>query len=259
MNNENSKIIVTDLCKSFGPKKVLEGINLNIKEGESLVIIGGSGSGKSVLLKSIIGLIKPESGSVKVDGEETLGLSEKEYAHIIKKFGFLFQGGALFDSLTVWENICFGLLQRQKMNKAEAKEIAIRKLQSVGLKEDVADLFPSELSGGMQKRVSLARSVAENPEIIFFDEPTTGLDPIMANIINDLIIRCSEELGATTITITHDMESARKIADNVAMIHKGKIIWHGTVEEMDKTDNEFVRQFINGEIEGPIQMEVQDH
>lgn len=253
------KISLRDVHKSFGKKKVLKGINLDIKKGESLVVIGGSGSGKSVLIKNIIGLMEPTSGSIKIDGEEVAHLSSRSRSDRMGKFGVLFQGGALFDSLPVWKNIAFSLMQSGKMNAADAYKLAISKLASVGLKEDVASLSPSELSGGMQKRVALARAIAANPEIIFFDEPTTGLDPIMADIINDLIIKCSEELGATTFTITHDMHSARRIADKVAMIYDGQIIWQGTVEEMDSCKNEMVQQFIHGRAEGPIKMQVQDH
>jgi phospholipid/cholesterol/gamma-HCH transport system ATP-binding protein len=253
------KISLRHVYKSFGAKKVLKGIDLDVHAGESLVVIGGSGSGKSVLIKCIIGLLEPTRGSIKIDGQEVAHLSGRDRSTMMKKFGMLFQGGALFDSLPVWKNISFEMMQSKKNKDADAYKFAVSKLASVGLKEDVAKLFPSELSGGMQKRVSLARAVAGHPEIIFFDEPTTGLDPIMADIINDLIIKCSSELGATTVTITHDMHSARRIADKVAMIYDGKIIWCGTVKEMDTCDNEMVQQFIHGRAEGPIKMQVQDH
>ncbi|MCE3233031.1 MAG: transporter ATP-binding protein [Rickettsiaceae bacterium] len=252
-------ISLRDVHKSFGSKKVLKGINLDIAKGESLVVIGGSGSGKSVLIKNIIGLMEPTSGSIKIDGEEVSHLSSRARSNKMSKFGVLFQGGALFDSLPVWRNISFALMQSGKMNADEAYKLAVSKLASVGLKEDVANLSPSELSGGMQKRVALARAIASNPEIIFFDEPTTGLDPIMADVINNLITKCSSELGATTFTITHDMHSVRKIADKVAMIYDGVIVWYGKVDEMDTCDNEMVQQFIHGRAEGPIKMQVQDH
>ncbi|MFW0777934.1 MAG: ABC transporter ATP-binding protein [Rickettsiales bacterium] len=246
------KIVVKDVHKAFGKKVVLDGINLTIEKGESLVVIGGSGSGKSVLLKCILGIITPDSGSITIDGQEVTKLSFKERQQVLRKFGMLFQGGALFDSLPVWENISFALLQNKLVDRKQARELAIEKLQSVGLGQEVIDLSPSELSGGMQKRVALARAIAANPEIIFFDEPTTGLDPIMADVINQLIVKCSKELGATTLTITHDMASVRRIAHKVAMIYKGKIIWQGEVREIERSNNEYVDQFIHGRAEGPI-------
>lgn len=246
MDKENNKIEVSDLHKAFGRKRVLNGVDLKIKKGESLVVIGGSGTGKSVLIKCIQGLIRPDSGSIKIDGFETVGAARKENEKHYAKMGMLFQGGALFDSLSVWENVAFGLLENQKMPRRQAREKAVEVLRQVGLGPDVADLSPSELSGGMQKRVGLARAVATRPEIIFFDEPTTGLDPIMADVINDLIIDSVKKLGASALTITHDMASARKIADRIAMLYQGKIIWQGTVAEMDKTDNPYVCQFVNG-------------
>ncbi len=252
----DTKIKITNLHKAFGRKVVLDGVDLEIKKGESLVVIGGSGTGKSVLIKCIQGILTPEQGSILVDDEEVVGVSEKEKEKLHSKMGMLFQGGALFDSLSVWENVAFGLIENQKMDKKNAKMEAIRVLRQVGLAPDVADLSPSELSGGMQKRVGLARAIATRPEIIFFDEPTTGLDPIMSDVINGLIIESVKGLGATALTITHDMASARKIADKIAMLYKGKIIWQGTVKELDKTDNEYVRQFINGSSEGPIKVEV---
>lgn len=251
----SEKIVVKNLTKNFGDKKVLNGIDLSVNKGESLVILGGSGSGKSVLIKTIVGLINATSGSIKIDDKETVNISTKKRDNLMEKFGFLFQGGALFDSIPVWQNISFRLLNQNssnKISKKEAREIAISKLQSVGLNERVADLYPSELSGGMQKRASLARAIATNPEVIFFDEPTTGIDPIMADVINNLIIANSKKLGATTITITHDMSSARKIADKIAMLYEGRIIWCGSVKEMDSSDNEYLKQFINGNAEGPI-------
>ena len=251
-----TKIKITNLHKAFGPKVVLDGVDLDIKEGESLVVIGGTGTGKSVLIKCIQGILTADEGSILVDDREVVGVSEKEKEQLHSKMGMLFQGGALFDSLSVWENVAFGLIENQKMDRKTAKTEAIRVLRQVGLAPDVADLSPSELSGGMQKRVGLARAIATRPEIIFFDEPTTGLDPIMSDVINELIIESVKGLGATALTITHDMASARKIADRIAMLYKGKIIWQGTVKEMDKTDNEYVRQFINGCSQGPIKVEV---
>ncbi len=251
-----SKIKISNLHKAFGKKVVLDGVDLELRKGESLVVIGGSGTGKSVLIKCIQGLLTPDSGSILIDGEETVGADREQQAALHSKMGMLFQGGALFDSLTVWENVAFGLLENQKMPRKQAKTEAIRVLRQVGLAPDVADLSPSELSGGMQKRVSLARAIATKPEIIFFDEPTTGLDPIMAAVINDLIIESAKGLGATALTITHDMASARKIADRIAMLYKGKIIWEGTVKELDKTDNPYVLQFINGSSQGPIKVEI---
>lgn len=246
------KLLIKNLVKNFGEKKVLTDINLQVNKGESVVILGGSGSGKSVLIKIIANLIAPTSGSIKIDGKEVASISSKERDKLMEKFGFLFQGGALFDSLPIWENVAFRLLHHQRMSKKDAREVAIQKLRAVGLSERTADLFPSELSGGMQKRASLARAIAANPEIIFFDEPTTGLDPIMADVINDLIVANSKELGATTITITHDMQSARKIADKIAMLFEGEIIWFGDVKDMYSSNNPYLDQFIHGRAEGPI-------
>lgn len=250
---EDIKIKLEDVHKSFGDKIVLDGLNLEVKRGESIVVIGGSGTGKSVLIKSIQGIIIPESGSIKIDGEEIVGKSAKEIEKSNSKIGMLFQGGALFDSLKVWENVAFGLMGAKKIPKDQARAEAINVLNQVGLSASVADSYPAELSGGMQKRVGLARAIATKPEIIFFDEPTTGLDPIMADVINDLILKCVKEIGATAITITHDMASARKIADRIAMLYNGKIIWDGTVREMEKTENPFVRQFVGGQADGPIE------
>ena len=246
------KIKLSNVCKTFGKKIVLRGVNLDIYKGESLVVIGGSGTGKSVLIKCIQGLLTPDDGSILVDGKEVVGISEKEKETLHSKMGMLFQGGALFDSLKVWENVAFDLLENQGCNTKDAKAEAVRVLRSVGLDPEVAVLSPAELSGGMQKRVGLARAIISKPEIIFFDEPTTGLDPIMADVINDLIIESVKGLGATALTITHDMASARKIADRIAMLYKGEIIWQGTVKEMDATDNPYVVQFINGSSQGPI-------
>jgi phospholipid/cholesterol/gamma-HCH transport system ATP-binding protein len=249
-------IILENVRKAFGPKQVLNGINLSVPKGHSLVVIGGSGTGKSVMLKCVLGIIKPDSGSIKIAGEEVVRLKGADRDRYLSRFGMLFQGAALFDSLPVWQNVAFGLIQGRKMKRAEAKDIAIEKLRQVGLGPEVANLYPAELSGGMQKRVGLARAIAADPEIIFFDEPTTGLDPIMADVINNLIVDCVKRLGATTISITHDMASARKIADDIAMIHKGQIIWQGPAKTIDSSDNPYVDQFIHGRAEGPIQMEV---
>lgn len=246
------KIELSGVYKAFGSKKVLDGIDLTINQGESLVVIGGSGSGKSVLIKCILGILTPDKGIIKIDGIDVSKLSRRERQQLMRKFGMLFQGGALFDSLPVWENIAFALLQNNVLDRKSAKELAIEKLKSVGLSPDVANLSPSELSGGMQKRVALARAIAANPEIIFFDEPTTGLDPIMADVINHLIVKCSKELGATTLTITHDMASVRRIASRVAMIYQGKLIWQGDIKDIENSKNAYVDQFIHGRAEGPI-------
>ncbi len=247
-----AKIKLTGVKKSFGNNHVLNGIDLEIPEGKSLVVIGGSGTGKSVMLKCVLGLITPDEGQISINGQDITNMDGRDRVELMLKFGMLFQGAALFDSLKVWENVAFGLIHGHKKNRKAAREIAVEKIKAVGLRPEVADLFPAELSGGMQKRVGLARAVATSPEIIFFDEPTTGLDPIMADVINDLIVEQVKELGATTLSITHDMASARKIADNVAMIHEGKIVWHGTVKQMDKSGNDYVDQFIHGRADGPI-------
>jgi phospholipid/cholesterol/gamma-HCH transport system ATP-binding protein len=256
MNERPNKIEVRGLKKAFGRKVVLDGIDLDVAAGESLVIIGGSGTGKSVLLKCILGLLRPDSGSIKIDGQDVTSLSSGERERLMRKFGMLFQGGALFDSLKVWENVAFGLIQGHGVARDEAKKVALAKLAAVGLGPEVGELRPSELSGGMQKRVALARAIAAEPEIIFFDEPTTGLDPNMSDVINELIVKCVRELGATAVSITHDMASTRKIADRIAMIYKGKIIWEGPRAEIDSSGNAYVDQFIHGRAEGPIQMEV---
>jgi phospholipid/cholesterol/gamma-HCH transport system ATP-binding protein len=250
------KISVRGLQKSFGPKRVLDGVDIDCGVGESIVIIGGSGTGKSVLVKCILGLLHPETGSIRIDGVETVGIGRAGRTALMHKFGMLFQGSALFDSLLVWENVAFGLIQGRGMERAKARRIAFEKLAAVGLGPEVGGLHPAELSGGMQKRVALARAIAAEPEIIFFDEPTTGLDPIMADVINDLIIKCVREVGATAVSITHDMVSARKIADHIAMLHRGKIVWQGAASEIDESRNPFVDQFVHGRAEGPIRMEV---
>jgi len=249
-------IELNDVRKAFGSKPVLNGVDIAVQRGQSLVVIGGSGTGKSVMLKCILGIIHPDSGSIRIGGEEVVGLSGSQRDKVLSRFGMLFQGAALFDSLSVWQNVAFGLIQGKKMRRREAEEIAITKLGQVGLGAEVGELYPAELSGGMQKRVGLARAIAADPEIIFFDEPTTGLDPIMADIINDLIVDCVKRLGATTISITHDMASARKIADDIAMIYKGRIIWQGKAADVDDSGNPYVEQFIHGSAQGPIQMEV---
>ncbi|MEM1020596.1 MAG: ATP-binding cassette domain-containing protein [Pseudomonadota bacterium] len=257
--SNNPKISLKGVKKAFGPKVVLDGVDLDVGKAESLVIIGGSGTGKSVLLKCILGLLTPDAGKIEVDGHSVLGLKGSARTKHLEQIGMLFQGGALFDSLPVWRNIAFGLIEGKGMAKADAKEEAIENLRRVGLSPDVAELSPAELSGGMQKRVSLARAIATKPDIIFFDEPTTGLDPIMADVINDLIVDRVKALGATGVTITHDMASARKIADHVAMLYKGKIIWHGPVAEIDQSGNDYVEQFIHGRADGPIQMELRQN
>ena len=255
-NGPIPKIAVSGLEKSFGRKRVLDGLDIACGAGESLVIIGGSGTGKSVLIKCILGLMRPDAGSIRIDGEETAGIGRAARERLMRRFGMLFQGSALFDSLSVWENVAFGLIQGRGMDRQQARNIAVRKLAAVGLGPEVGMLSPAELSGGMQKRVALARAIAAEPEILFFDEPTTGLDPIMADVINRLIVDCVREVGATAISITHDMVSARKIADRIAMLHNGRIIWQGPTAEIDRTDNPYVDQFVNGHAEGPIQMEV---
>ena len=253
---EVPKIAVCGLCKSFGNKRVLDSVEIDCASRQSLVIIGGSGTGKSVLVKCILGLLRPEAGSIRIDGEETLELRHTARERLLQKFGMLFQGGALFDSLTVWENVAFGLMQGRGVERQAAKQIALAKLAAVGLGPEVSLLRPAELSGGMQKRVALARAMAAEPGVIFFDEPTTGLDPIMADIINNLIVKCVREVGATAVSITHDLVSARKIADRIAMLHQGRIIWCGPTTEIDHSGNPVVDQFINGRAEGPIKMEI---
>ena len=244
-------IEISALHKAFGPNRVLQGVDLTVGTGTSTVIIGGSGTGKSVLLKCILGLVKPDSGTILLDGED---VARAERDAFLAKFGMLFQGGALFDSMPVWQNVAFRLLRGSlKRSAGEAREIAVEKLRRVGLTPDVADKFPAELSGGMQKRVGLARAIAAEPQVIFFDEPTTGLDPIMAGVINELIREIVVEMGATAMTITHDMSSVRAIADRVAMLHGGVIRWEGPVAGMDSADDPYLRQFITGSAEGPIE------
>jgi phospholipid/cholesterol/gamma-HCH transport system ATP-binding protein len=254
--NDTPRVELSGVHKSFGPKVVLNGLNLALAKGESVVVIGGSGTGKSVMLKCILGLLRPDQGSIRIDGAETVDLRGAERERVLTKFGMLFQSAALFDSLTVWENVAFGLIEGAGMEREAARAIAIDKLAKVGLGEDMANGDLSALSGGMRKRVGLARAIATKPDIIFFDEPTTGLDPIMGDVINNLITECVRDLGATTLTITHDMSSARTIADRVAMLYKGQIIWAGAVDEIDDCGNPFVDQFIHGREEGPFALEV---
>jgi len=252
--SQTPKIRIRGVHKSFGAKHVLRGLDLDVGAGESVVVIGGSGSGKSVTLKCVLGLMQPEDGSIQVDGEEVVGLGGDSLEQVRRKFGMLFQNAALFDSLSVWENVAFGLTQGAGMARREAHEIALDRLAAVGLEAEVADMSPAELSGGMRKRVGLARAIATSPEIMFFDEPTTGLDPIMGDVIDDLIVKCVRELGATALSITHDMASARKIAHRIAMLYDGKIIWVGPTAEIDRSNNPYVDQFINGRADGPITM-----
>lgn len=249
-----NKITVENLKKAFGTKVVLDGVNLVVPEKSSLTLIGGSGTGKSVLIKTIIGLITPDSGKIVINGQETVKLSNSDRFDLMAKCGFLFQGGALFDSLTVLENITFSIVRTGNKSSSELRDLAAEKLKAVGLSPDISDNYPAELSGGMQKRVALARAIANNPEIIFFDEPTTGLDPIMSNVINDLIVKVREELKATTITITHDMNCVNRVATDVAMIYQGKIIWHGKKAKLANSGNDVVDQFISGNITGPIKV-----
>ena len=244
------KISLQDVHKAFGSKEVLRGVTLDVAPGESMVIIGGSGTGKSVTIKSVLGLVQPDKGTILIDGTP----AGRDRDAFLARFGMLFQGGALFDSLSVWQNVAFRLVRgKHRMKRAEAREVAIEKLRRVGLNPDVADLFPAELSGGMQKRVGLARAIAAEPEIIFFDEPTTGLDPIKAGKINKLIRGLVTDLGATAVTITHDMSSVRAIADRVAMLDAGKMRWTGPVDRIDDSGDPYVSQFVSGSPDGPIQ------
>lgn len=239
-------IELKNVYKSFGTKYVLRGLDLSIYKGESVVLLGQSGMGKSVSVRLMLGLMDVDSGSIKINGKEITNFSEEEFYENNRKIGMLFQNGALFDSMSVWENVAFSLLNIDKMNPDEARKIAIQKLEDVGLPSKVADMMPDELSGGMRKRVGLARAIADNPNIIFFDEPTTGLDPIMSDVINNLIVRCVKQLGATALTITHDINSARKIADRIVMLYDGKIIWSGKPSDLDNPKNEYVEHFVKG-------------
>ncbi|MBM3591922.1 MAG: ATP-binding cassette domain-containing protein [Alphaproteobacteria bacterium] len=256
MSEAAPKIRLRGLSKAFGPKQVLDGVDLDIRAGHGMVILGGSGSGKSVTIKCILGLIEPDAGSIEIDGQDILKLPRREREALNDRIGMLFQNGALFDSLPVWENVCFKLLAQKRIARARARDKAAEVLAQVGLAASVGDLSPSELSGGMQKRVALARAIAAEPEIIFFDEPTTGLDPIMGAVIDGLIVDVVHRLGATAVSITHDMASARRIGDDAAMIHKGRIIWTGEAAKLGDTGNAMVDQFARGEREGPIQMEL---
>ncbi|MEE2996365.1 MAG: ATP-binding cassette domain-containing protein [Pseudomonadota bacterium] len=252
MNDTPIKISIRGLSKSFGPKRVLTDLDLDVREGESMAVIGASGTGKSVLLKNIVGILTPDSGSIKIDGEEIVGVKGNARDRINRKLGMLFQGAALFDSLPLWENAAFGQISGDSMCRNEARVKAIERLKQVGLSESDAYRYPSDISAGAQKRVGLARAIATQPEILFFDEPTTGIDPIMGDVIDGLIASCVRDLGATALTITHDMESARRISDRIAMIYEGKIVWVGKVSEIDNSGNEFVDQFIHGRAEGPM-------
>ena len=245
-------IRVRDLRKSFPARRVLDGVNFDVAQGEAFVIIGGSGSGKSVTLKCILGLIRPDAGEIMIDGTAI----RPSDTGVMARFGMLFQGGALFDSLAVWENVAFRQIHTGALSRTHARDSACETLGLVGLGEDVADLLPAELSGGMMKRVALARAISSRPDIVFLDEPTTGLDPIMADVINDLIVQVSRRLGITTISITHDMASARKIADRIAMLHDGHLIWQGSAADIDRSGSAHVDQFINGRADGPISMSV---
>ncbi len=252
------KIRIRGLHKRFGRKVVLNGLDLDLHQGDSMVVIGGSGSGKSVLLKCVLGLLRPDAGTIEVDGEAAATSIHQDRDEVRANIGMLFQNAALFDSLNVWRNVSFGLMHGQGTPAKEAREVALAKLAQVGLDADVAELFPAELSGGMRKRVGLARAIATEPEILFFDEPTTGLDPIMGHVIDDLIVACVEELGATALTITHDMASARRISKRMAMLFEGKLIWDGPTRAIDRSGNEYVEQFINGRSDGPIKMQIGD-
>jgi phospholipid/cholesterol/gamma-HCH transport system ATP-binding protein len=250
------KIRLRGLAKRFGDKIVLDGVDLDIMPGTSMVVIGGSGSGKSVLLKCILGLLEPDAGTIEIDGQDLLGMSRAERDAVHRRIGMLFQNGALFDSLPVWENVTFGLLSQNRLTRRAAREAAGAFLAEVGLAISVGDLSPAELSGGMQKRVALARAIAARPDIMFFDEPTTGLDPIMGAIIDGLLVDCVKRLGSTAVAITHDMASARRIGDAAAMLHRGRIVWSGPATELMNSGNPIVDQVTHGRREGPIQMEL---
>lgn len=256
MSGTPPKIRLRGVTKRFGDKLVLDGIDLDVAPQTSMVVIGGSGSGKSVLLKCILGLIEPDAGSIEIDGQDVLRLPPNEREAARARIGMLFQNGALFDSLPVADNVAFGLLALKKATRAEARRRAEEVLAQVGLAASVGELYPAELSGGMQKRVALARAIAASPDILFFDEPTTGLDPIMGAVIDGLIMEQVRRMGSTAIAITHDMASARRIGDRAAMIHKGRIVWEGTAETLMDSGNPMVDQFTHGRREGPIQMEL---
>ena len=256
MTDAPPKISLKNVKKAFGDKVVLDGVNLDVAVGESVVIIGGSGTGKSVAIKCILGLLTPDEGTIEIDGRDVLDMTPREREKLNMQIGMLFQAAALFDSLPVWENVSFGLLAEKRCGRDEARHIALEKMALVGLKPDIADLSPADLSGGMQKRVGLARAIAIDPSIIFFDEPTTGLDPIMADVINKLIVHVNENVGATALTITHDMASAKKIGDRIAMLYEGKIIWAGPPDDVDQSGNDYLDQFIHGRTTGPIKMAI---
>ncbi|AHJ67912.1 ABC transporter ATP-binding protein [Granulibacter bethesdensis] len=252
-------IRITGLRKTFGERRILDGVDLDVPAGTSLVVIGGSGSGKSVLLKCILGLIEPDEGKIEFDGRDILTMPADERAAQRQRIGMLFQNGALFDSLPVWENVTFGLLARNRLSRSEAKEIATRYLAKVGLSAEIGRMSPAELSGGMQKRVALARAIAMQPDILFFDEPTTGLDPIMGAVIDGLIVECvtaGQSGGSTAIAITHDMASAKRIGHEAAMLFQGRIVWTGKADRLMDSDNPYVDQFTHGRREGPIQMQL---
>ena len=253
--NSVLKIQLKNVCKAFDQKQVLQGVDLDIKTGESIVVMGGSGTGKSVMLKCLLGLIKADMGQICVDGIELVGAPRSTLDSVRAKISMLFQGAALFDSLPIWENIFFQPLQKGEITAMAAYQKTPEKLAAVGLPSEIIDFYPAALSGGMQRRVGIARAVAAKPEIILFDEPTAGLDPIISGLINQLIVKNVKELGATALTITHDLASARCIADRIAMLHQGKIIWQGTVAELDQTDDPYITQFIKGEIKGPINID----
>jgi phospholipid/cholesterol/gamma-HCH transport system ATP-binding protein len=250
------KLRLSALRKAFGPKQVLDGVDLTVPRGSSLVILGGSGSGKSVTIKCVLGLIEPDGGRIEVDGRDLSAMSRRDRAAVLDRTGMLFQNGALFDSLPVWENVCFKLLAQRRITRRAARDKAAEVLAQVGLAPEVGELSPAELSGGMQKRVALARAIAAEPDLLFFDEPTTGLDPIMGAVIDGLIVDVVKRLGATAVSITHDMASARRIGDQAAMIHKGRIVWSGDAKALGNTGNAMVDQFARGEREGPIAMEL---
>jgi len=256
MTDATPKIRIRGLRKSFGEKRVLDGIDLDVMARTSMVVIGGSGSGKSVLLKCVLGLIEPDAGVIEIDGADVLRMGRGEAEAVRSRIGMLFQNGALFDSLPVWENVAFGLLAEGKATRRAARPRAVEILAQVGLSDDVSDLYPAELSGGMQKRVALARAIAATPDIMFFDEPTTGLDPITGAVIDGLIVDCVKRLGSTAVAITHDMASARRIGDTAAMIHRGRIIWSGAADRLLDSGNPEVDQFTHGRREGPIKMEL---
>lgn len=252
---DTPRLELINVHKSFGQTVVLDNLDLALAKGESVVVIGGSGTGKSVMLKCILGLLHPEKGKIKIDGENSVGMRGLERERVLRKFGMLFQSAALFDFMTVWENVAFGLIEGAGMEKEQARAISLEKLSKVGLEGEITDADPTGLSGGMRKRVGLARAIATEPDILFFDEPTTGLDPIMGDIINNLIKECVRDLGATTLTISHDMSSARTIADRVAMLYRGNIIWTGSVDQINNSGNEIVDQFIQGHEDGPFSLE----